>query len=503
MKEILALLLPPTIAFAGGRINECLFGRAALNRHGPGVRFAFGLGTGMLVFSQLVVLGAVSGVQLAPTLAWGGLLWGVAEMIWRLFHHWPALRAWRPDARCAWWLLLLPAAAAMALTGLLATVESTLEYDALAFWVFKAKVMFLKQGADFAAVHQNPLLAYAHWDYPLLVPGLYTLTYGLQGEVYEFTNKVWPFWMVVAMFLAVLSVGRFFARPTLLPVALVTALCFLRAITYWVRMEGATIPLTFYSVMASVSATLWLLDRAQSHLPGLAIVLLAGGAATKFEGMIIALVWAVAVALFLTRGRAWHQPTLWAGIAAAILCQLPYALFRLSGPVPHPLSNWVARALEAPADILANLPAVILLSLGHRFFSLAAFAWGTAPGGGLEWKGRWDGLNTFVDEQTHVLAWVILVLLPFTWWRRPQARSAIGTLSLVVLSVMLFLSFVIACLPELHANGESLNEFTAFMVGRYYHPLLLAWFIGLMLPWLLDAPVTAPAPPAPQAHATG
>jgi hypothetical protein len=488
MKALLAWLLPPLVALAGMRMNEWLFTRPALARHGAGLRFAWGLGTGMLIFSQLVVLGAVVGVPLATLLAWTGLGWGAVEFIVRLRHAWPALANWRPKRIHLWWLTLAPVAVALGLTGLLATVEGTLEFDALAFWVFKAKVMFLKQGADFAAVHQNPLLTYAHWDYPLLVPGLYTLNYGLHGEVFEFTNKVWPFWMVTAFLIAILSVSRFFVRPRLLPVAVVTAVCFVPFTTYWIRMEGATVPMMFYTSLAALTATLWLLDRAQLPTAGVAVLLLAGCAATKFEGVVNVMFWGSALAWFLHRDRAWGQRPVWLSLGMAAAGLLPYALFRLSGPLPHPQSGWLAYGLDAPGETLARVPWAVLLNFGHRFFSATAFAWKPTDSNGLEWAGRWDGWNTFVDEHTHVLAWMVLLLAPFSMWRRPANRQALVALSLVCLGTMLFLCGVIACLPESRTSAAGLNEFAAGMVARYFFPMLAAWFVGLMLPWMVDLP---------------
>jgi hypothetical protein len=488
MTSLLAFLLPPFAALAGMRVNELLLGRTALAAHGAGLRFAWGLGTGMLVFSQLVVFGAVTGINLAAVLAWTALAWGAVELGLRLWQSWPALRAWRPRRAHWWWLALLPVALALALTGLLATVEGTLEYDALAFWVFKAKVMFLKQGAEFHAVHQNPLLTYAHWDYPLLVPGLYTLNYGLHGRVFEFTNKVWPFWMVAAFLLAILSAARFSSRPRLLPVAVVTTVCFVHFTTYWVRMEGATIPMMFFTGLSALTAVLWLLDRAERHLAGVLMLLLAGCASTKFEGGVNVIVWAAALVVIVWRGG-WRERPLQVGLGAAALCVFPYALFRWSGPLPHPVSNWLEQGMESPGDVMVRLPLVVFLNLGHRFFSAAAFNWKAGADGGLEWTGTWDGWNTFVDEHTHLLAWAILFLAPFNWWRLPRARAAVLTLSAVCLGTMLFISLVIACLMK----AIDANEFATVMVARYFYPVIVAWFVGLLVPWLLPEPEPAPA----------
>ena len=70
MKEWIAFLLPPAMAFAGMRISRLVLGQKFEERFGSGLRFAIGLAVGMLVFSQAVLLGALAGVNLAGGLAW-------------------------------------------------------------------------------------------------------------------------------------------------------------------------------------------------------------------------------------------------------------------------------------------------------------------------------------------------------------------------------------------------------------------------------------------------
>ena len=58
-------------------------------------------------------------------------------------------------------------------------------------------------------VVQESRLAYAHLDYPLLVPLLHALTYGALGHVNEFVTKFWNQWMLLLLAWAVLGAGRF------------------------------------------------------------------------------------------------------------------------------------------------------------------------------------------------------------------------------------------------------------------------------------------------------
>jgi hypothetical protein len=66
------------------------------------------------------------------------------------------------------------------------------EFDAVADWLFKAKIFFLCTGHEIVGWFSNPRLAYAHMDYPTLVPLLHAATYDSIGHVDEFVTKFWP-----------------------------------------------------------------------------------------------------------------------------------------------------------------------------------------------------------------------------------------------------------------------------------------------------------------------
>ncbi|MGA9450584.1 MAG: hypothetical protein WBW41_04470, partial [Verrucomicrobiia bacterium] len=198
MKEWIAFLLPPAVALAGMRVSRLVLGPKFEERFGLGFQFALGLGVGMLVFSQAVLLAALAGINLSGVLAWGALAWGVVELGLRSSQWGVGVKRIEPQPGHLWLLLLLPVLYSWWVFSRLSTLEGTLEFDANAFWVFKSKILYLEQGGNLLHwMHQSDL-AYAHWDYPMLVPCLYVLNYGAVGGVYEFVNKVWPLWMVVA-----------------------------------------------------------------------------------------------------------------------------------------------------------------------------------------------------------------------------------------------------------------------------------------------------------------
>src|SRR5450759_1464091 len=237
MKEWLAFILPPATAFAGMRLARLVLGQKFEERFALGLRFAIGLAVGMLVFSQSVLLTALAGINASGLLAWGALIWGIVEVILLSPNLASGLKQIKFQPGHLWLLLLLPVLYSWWVFGRLCTLEGTIEFDANAFWVFKAKLLYLEQGKNLVDILHQSNLGYAHMDYPMLVPCLYALDYGLVNGVDEFVNKVWPFWMMVALCLAVLSLAKIWKRPHPLPLFIVMLLCFLPASLQFIRKE--------------------------------------------------------------------------------------------------------------------------------------------------------------------------------------------------------------------------------------------------------------------------
>lgn len=490
MNGWITFFLPPATAFVGMRLNQLVLGRASEARFGLGLRFAMGLGLGMLVFSQAVLLTALAGIGASGWLAWGALIWAIVEISLHL-RKWTT--AWRaPELQLAhlWLLLLLPVAYAWWVFGRLSTLEGTLEFDAIAFWVFKAKMIYLVQGRGLWEVLHQSNLAYAHLDYPMLVPGLYALGYGAVGSVDEFVNKVWPFWMVVALCLGVLSLGNVWRRPHPLPIVMVLSFCFLPASLQFIRNEGGTIPMVFF-----VSLTALLLVKAISardkRCLAAGILALAGCAMTKFEGMVYAAFW---LCLLLPLGwkHGWfkrdghEKPLVWKSCLVAALSLLPYGWYRLGQPVPHPESGWWRAGMATPALTWRRFPQAWFLNIFGRFFSKDFFRWQSPDGDQIQWVGQWFGPSALVNDQLSVLPWLLLALLVFTLWKG-RARLALDCLSLVMVGVFTILSLAIASLPRMQSQVVRLIDFsTANQVGRYFYPFLAAWFLAVVAAWFDD-----------------
>jgi hypothetical protein len=483
MREWIAFLLPPATALAGMRLNRLLLGRELDARFGFGLRFALGFAMGALAFSQLLLLGALAGANAATPLGRGVLVWGLVEAV-LLYRRQPGA-GWRVPLRTAhlWLLLLAPVAYWLWVIGRLSVLESTLEFDAIAFWVFKAKVLYLVQGAGLLEWIRRPDLAYAHWDYPLLVPGLYALGYGAVGAVDDFINKVWPFWMMVSLCAAVLSLARVWIRPRPLPLLTVIILCFLPASLHFVRQEGGTLPMLFYASLAALLLTT-ALHRSDSIALAAAPIVLAGGGAAKLEGFLYAAAWAAVLVAFRRRLRWADLPLVRRGLLGSGLCLVPYALYRLAGPMPHPESNWWRTGIAAPTATLRRLPQLLLVDVVGRFFGTSFFRWQSPDGDHLEWVGHWQGVVSIVNPELSVLPWLLMAIVTLSLLSRREHRLPLGLLTAVTLGVLAFLSLAIACLPETQASVWAVIDYWSGVVPRYSYPFFGAWFVGAMTLWL-------------------
>ncbi|HTV39489.1 MAG TPA: hypothetical protein VMF08_02865 [Candidatus Sulfotelmatobacter sp.] len=482
MNELAAFILPPATALAGMRLVGWLLGEKFEMQFDFGFRFALGLAFGMLVFSQAILLSALAGFNASLILAWLAIFWGVVELAVipvKLRASWKPIQ-FRP---AHWWLLLLlPLAYYWWVYARLSTLEGTLEFDANAFWVFKAKILFLEQGKQLIHTLRDVNLGYAHMDYPMLVPCLYTFDYGVVGCVDEFINKVWPFWMMVALSAGFFSVARLWKHPHPLPIAAFTLVAFLPASLEFIRNEGGTVPMVFYTSIA-VLLIVAALCTENDLAPAALVLVLAGCFSTKFEGSVFAAVTICALAPFALRHKWLRNRALHNSAAAAVICALPYLFYRLTGPVTHPESVWLHRGMAAPDSLLHRFPQVWFLDVFARFFSPDIFRW-QSDNGHLHWVGKWAGPGSLVNDQLAVLPWLAVVLFVLSIIYKCRGRLVVGLLSAIVLAIFTFLSFVVACL---HTNDlQSAIDFACNIVGRYYFPFFIAWFLGTTAIWLIE-----------------
>jgi hypothetical protein len=482
MIEFAAFLLPPATALIGMRLAALLLGQKFREQFGFGFRFALGLAFGMLVFSQAILLSALAGFNASSIFAWLAIIWGTVELVLVLMKFPAASKGIQFQPAHMWLLLLLPLVYSWWVFGRLSTLEGTLEFDANVFWVFKAKILYLEQGKNLIHILRDINLGYAHMDYPMLVPCLYTLNYGLVGRVDEFVNKVWPFWMMVALCAGIISAARLWKNPRPLPIAVVSLIAFLPASLEFIRNEGGTIPMVFYTSMAVLFMVNALYAR-NEIAPAALVLVLAGGFSTKFEGVLFAAFTACALVPSALR-RGWlKSPALWKSTAAAFVCVVPYLFYRLVKPVPNVESAWFHTGMAAPGAVLHRFPQIWFLDVFARFFNPAFFHW-QADDNHLQWIGHWTGLSSLVNDQLAVLPWLLVALLIISTVYKSRGRLAIGLLSAIVLVTFTFLSFVVSCLKK--DDLQSGIDFACGIVGRYYYPFFTAWFLGVAALWFMQ-----------------
>ena len=504
MKELIAFLLPPATALAGMRINGWLLGKSLSDRFGFGLRFALGLAVGMVVFSQSVMLTALGGLNLSSLLAWTALIWGAAEAFLLRPRLVVGFKNIKLEPHHGWLLLLLPALYSWWVFGRLCTLEGTLEFDANAFWVFKAKIYYLAQGKVLTDVLHQSNLAYAHLDYPMLVPCLYTLNYGLLGGVDEFVNKVWPFWMVVSLSLAFLSLTRVWQQPRPLPILSVVVLCFLPSTLLFIRNEGGTIPMLFFTSLAGIVLVTALAEASEVAL-GAGILVLTGCATTKFEGLIYTALWGSLALLFAWR-RGWlSSRQLWKVAGFSLLSLLPYACLRLTKPFPHPESGWIQNGLHTLGQVFHRFPQTLMLDLGSRFFSRDFFLWESPDKDHLQYAGHWQGESSLINPELSLLPWVVVILAAFVFWQKARQRLALGALLLVILGQFTILCFAMSCLAGFQKDLNGVIGFSGEPVGRYFYPFFATLFLGVTALWLArsEPEPTLPATPSPAGAPVG
>jgi hypothetical protein len=482
MMDLAAFLLPPATAMIGMRLAAFVLGQGFRELFGFGLRFTLGLALGMLVFSQAILLTALAGFNASPILAWLAIIWGIVELALVLVKLPAAFKNIQFKPPHMWLLLLLPLVYSWWVFGRLSTLEGTLEFDANVFWVFKSKILYLEQGKNLIHVLRDVNLGYAHMDYPMLVPCLYTLNYGLVGRVDEFVNKVWPFWMMVALCAGIISAARLWKNPRPLPIAVVTLIAFLPASLEFIRNEGGTIPMIFHTCTAALFIVSALYSGTELA-PAALVLVLAGCFSTKFEGVLFAAFTSCALFPFALQ-RGWLKSrALWTSAAAAVVCIVPYLVYRLLKPVPNVESAWFHSGMAAPGAVLHRFPQIWFLDVFARFFNPTFFHW-QANSEHLQWIGHWNGLSSLVNDQLAVLPWLLVALLILSIVYKSRGRLVIGLLSAVVLVTFTFLSFVVSCLKK--DDLQSGIDFACGIVGRYYYPFFTAWFLGTAAIWFMN-----------------
>lgn len=298
--------------------------------------YAFLLGAG--ICSLLLLLHALLGLtwsRSSVTIAW--LL--LAAGLWvAALRREPAKRAEpassTPAARVAAIGVDAVSLTLVVAHGVFATAAPVGTWDFWAIWGLKARLFFVHGSIDWAFLEQ-PLNAFAHPDYPLLLPLDYVLV-ALHAGAW---SDRWLGILTTLFGAAILLIVRdLFEEELPAPIAAVATLAVASvALTQWIGMAEAP-------MIAFGTAALLTLRRGDDFLGA---VLLGFGASTKNEGL--TLIVAAAMAMLLVRRPGVLR--LW----PAVLISAPWLILRAlhslptrlaSGPVAERALNNLARASE-------------------------------------------------------------------------------------------------------------------------------------------------------------
>ena len=378
----------------------------------------------------------------------------------------------------------------------LAALQGIVEFDAAADWMFKAKIFFLCTGHEIVGWFSNPRLAYAHLDYPTLVPSLHAATYDSIGHVDEFVSKFWPTWMLLFLLAALASLGRGKTARFQAPLFFLLGVLLLPFTQTYVQTEGGTLPMVFFTVMGFVQCALGLVEKDRARL-GLGLTLLFGAAMSKFEGVIfLALTAGWILLLPATRPLLKPPPRLWRMVAFCFLAALPFICLRAQIPVLHPESGWTGYALAHPGMTFSSAPKILLIMLA-RLFVNPDFAKWSAEDGHLHWTGQWEGLSSLFNQLTPGLAWVGLLMTIALWFAVPARRPIILWTLAVFVSAAIAMSVVFASFVSISGLNDVINARTADdEAGRYLFPMLLAWASTTVIMFFADFSLPASDPMA-------
>ena len=376
----------------------------------------------------------------------------------------------------------------------LAALQGIVEFDAVAIWLFKAKILYLSTGNEIVGWFSNPRLAFAHLDYPTLVPSLHAATYDSIGHVDEFVTKFWPTWMLLFLLMALASLSRGKTARFHAPLFFLLGVLLLPFTQAYVQMEGGTLPMIFFTVMGFVQCAIGLVEKDRARL-GLGLTLMLGAAMSKFEGMIfLALTGGWILLLPNARPLLKPSPQVWRTLAFCFLVTLPFICLRAQIPVLHPESGWAGYALAHTGITLSSAPKILLIMLA-RLFIAPAFAKWSAEDGQLHWTGQWEGLSSLYNHLTLGLAWVCLLMTIMLWIAAPTRRPIILWTLAVCVSAMIALSVVFASF----VSGSGLNDVISARTAdneseRYLFPMLLAWVSTMVILFFGDFSPSASAP---------
>ena len=466
---IIALLLPLLVAFMGMRVLKLTLPDLAC-RMNVGECLSCGFGIGMMIVASLalwVKLTDVFSLWVVPALAAAvsmAEIWMCRRELVAFFRQNAGGVAWHP--------VFVIIALVVVLFFRLACLEGLAEYDAVAGWVMKARLIYLSAGDNLVQWFSDPTMAQAHLDYPILVPTLHAVTWSALGRVNEFVTKCWAVWQLVFLLLGVAcAVGAEGCRKG--ACYWLAAIVLLPVTSLYVGWEGATMPMIFFTSLAMSQFVVALQEQDRARLY-LGMLLAVGSAMTKFEGMIdcgLMVAGAVVGFGFVRRGVSPHW---WRVLVVGAISVSAFAWLRLHIPVLHYESHWMGCAIHNLEATMIYWPQFIMMMLGTFFCNSEFVSW-TAVDGHLAWAGVWRGAGSLINQPTLGLAWMAVALTACAWFAVPGARRIILSVLAVVLGVVAVLAFVFSAIGAGEGLAASLPGISDETSGRYLLPVVMGW----------------------------
>lgn len=446
---------------------------------------ACGLALGLLALTQIDFAARLAGIRPEWWLAWSVIVAGVTVTVSHAAGIKTAARRWLRNTDWRWRLAAAPLAALFAMLFLLNAHQGVMEFDAVASWLLKAKMIHCSTGGELIDWFSTDRLWYAHLDYPPLLPTLYAVTWGMLGQVNEFVLKLWP----VSMLL--LTLGTIYEKtgengmPRIARIALLYALAFNPAILRYVNQEGATIPMVFMLTIGGLQIIDGL-TRQNKTKTVLGLWILLAAALTKNEGMLALAAWSL-VLLAMPLGRkiifSLKKRVIAANALAVIIAIAPFAAFRCSIPTINDESKWLASMRDNPRRVISNYPQVFPIHLARQFLDDGLLAFSAPDKRHVQWTGAWRGLKSLIDWPTLGLWWLALAAAAAALIKNRRSKHD-GSVILALTAVPAIF-FPIMCLTFSCLHRVVRNVFFATGGGmdsrRILFPICVAWLAGSAL----------------------
>jgi hypothetical protein len=324
---------------------------------------------------------------------------------------------WTSDDQSNGWLvvplMILGAGLALMAGGALSTPLA--EWDALAIWGFKAKVVTYDALRPVPAYFHDLTFSYSHLDYPLMLPFLTAGAYAAMGTVDDHAGKLVSVFLDGLMVLVVYAGLRWKLRR--LPAVCLCAVATLMPVTFrYAGIGCADLTLAMFYAGNIYFMAKWIEERRGSDLM-LAILFGAFTAFTKNEGLVLALASGLVLLVFgpgRGRRRGWAGGVLF--FAGLLVIHAPWLLWNSSLPRTH--EDYGSKLLSPL--LIARLPELKQI--------IPAI---TVPAAEFQWWG---------------LFWVLAGVMALLGWRAFQRRYVVAVWTLLGLQLLSY-AFVYSVTP--------------------------------------------------------